>query len=603
MFYSKFKIEPRGPDIEGGLHWYNIIYDLIEVQGANIPDPKRPGQQCLWTGQDSPGPSEACGYPQFLSVDSAVNAFIDFGVPPEKLIMGAAHYGRVFRNVDQNSAPNAGDYNDAGFNKVFNQMCSWDYWDCNRDANGVPNPDITSGNAYCMTWSENERMTPIPCEVEGFMAKWNVTEEPRFVAYKDIVRILESNTGFEYHFDNSALAPFAWNEADKLFITYDDERSIRHKADYVNDRGMGGLMYWQMGQDTEDLKLTTTMDETLEADKVRLGYWLLEGDSQLGDGRNVDPELIPWTKLNRVHLSFFNIEGDDDNNGDGPYLVKVPRDTRNNPVQYADWADKVMRMFRLRASENPDCELAIAIGGWAFGNRNAPDAYAYSAAVATPQSRQDLIDSSIDIMSMEFLARDFPEYADEIRSNGYRFDVYDMDWEYPGQTTNDKIWDAFLGRPVDCFHTPQGMLGDMSGCRWDDEVNRADVQNLATFFREFKAATNGEYKRTIASAGAIYSMSFILQDLTELAAELENINVMTYDYSGPWLQRPPVNPEGGYGNIGCRFDTGNWNWWLCDGGFNAGPATAHHTNLYPSVMGLNALSCQDPSAPNTPGCW
>jgi hypothetical protein len=36
-------------------------------------------------------------------------------------------------------------------------------------------------------------------------------------------------------------------------------------------------------------------------------------------------------------------------------------------------------------------------------------------------------------MTMEFLARDFPQYVDEIRSMGYEFNVFDMDWEYPGQ--------------------------------------------------------------------------------------------------------------------------------------------------------------------------
>lgn len=611
-FYDHYGIKEEGPlqvssytsdYIEGGLHWYNIIYDLIEVQGANIMDPKRPGERCLWTGAASSGPSEACGYPQFLSVDSAVNAFIDFGVPSEKLIMGAAHYGRAFRNVEK-TTPNGGDYNNVGYNNVFGNMCSWDYYDCNRDANGVPmDPAPEEGMAYCMTWTDNEVMSPMACEVEGFMSRWNITEEPRFVAYKDVVRILQDYDDFEYHFDQSALAPFLWNEADAIFITYEDERSIRHKSEYVNQRNMGGLMYWQMGQDTDDLLLTRTMDDSLLDDKVRLGYWLVDPNDDVDDGRNVAPEDIPWTLLNRVHLSFFNIEGDDSNMGDAPYEVKVPRDIRNNEEKYSQWADYVMRMFRERDSQNPDCEIAIAIGGWALGNRNAPDAYAYSAGIATAASRQTLIDSSIDILTMEFLSRDFPQYAEEIAQNGYKFDVFDMDWEYPGQKVNGKIWDAALGRPVDCFHTPQGMLGDMSGCEWTDTVNRQDVQNLATFFREFKAATNGEYKRTIASAGAIYSMSFILQDLDLLAAELENINVMTYDYSGPWLQRPPTDRLNGYGNVGCRFDTGKWNWWLCDGGYPTGPTTAHHTNLYPSVKGLNALSCEDPSAPNTPGCW
>ena len=185
-------------------------------------------------------------------------------------------------------------------------------------------------------------------------------------------------------------------------------------------------MFWQMGQDTGDLKLTRTMDDTLLDDKVRLGYWLLDPNDDVDDGRNVPPEDIPWALLNRVHLSFFNIEGDDSNMGDAPYRVKVPRDIRNNPDKYEIWTENVIRMFRERQSQNPDCEIAIAIGGWALGNRNGPDAYAYSAGVATPAARAELIESAVDILTMEFVKRDFPEYAEEIDANNYRFEIFDM---------------------------------------------------------------------------------------------------------------------------------------------------------------------------------
>jgi hypothetical protein len=166
--------------IEGGVAWYNIIYDLIERQGASIEDPMRPGDPCLWgrpQARDTAGPSEACGYPQFLSVDGIMNTFIQFGVPPEKLVLGAAHYGRAFRNV-RNEHPNDGDYNHVGYNSVFSDMCAWDYYDCNRDSSGAPMvTPPTSGTAYCMAWTENEKMAPMECEVEGFMSKWNITEE------------------------------------------------------------------------------------------------------------------------------------------------------------------------------------------------------------------------------------------------------------------------------------------------------------------------------------------------------------------------------------------------------------------------------------------
>ncbi len=138
--------------------------------------------------------------------------------------------------------------------------------------------------------------------------------------------------------------------------------------------------------------------------------------------------------------------------------------------KYAQWADYAVRMFRERDLQNPTCDIAIAIGGWALGNRNAPDAYAYSAGIVTPQSRATLVESAVDIMTVEFLARDFTQYADEIGSKGWEFEIFDMDWKYPGQKVNGKIWDAAKQQPVDCFNTPQGMLGDVSGCEWTHRV-------------------------------------------------------------------------------------------------------------------------------------
>jgi len=618
-FYEKYAMaepgpasKPAPPAVSGSLGFYNILFDM---QGLSDPEQ---GKGCNWESGASPGPHSQCGYPQYLSVDAGINAMHKFGVPKEKIIMGAAHYGRAFNQVET-TTPDEGEYYDAGYNRVFGKMCSFDYWDCFRDETGARMNQTeldASEDAYCLTWSDNTSMEPLPCKQKGWMSDYGIDDEPRFVAYKDIVRIQnEFPNEWAYTFDKSALAPILWNEEKKIYITYDDPRSIEAKADYVNMEGLAGLMYWQMGQDTEDWAMTGTMDRVLEDGKVRLGYYLLEGEGGIqgpADGRGVDPEDIPWDKLTRVHLSFFNIEGNDDNQGDAPYECKVPRSIRNDAEVYENWVEKVMRMFRARdlAFDNGEgwTEIAIAIGGWAFGNRNAPDAYAYREGIK-PAHRQALVDSSIDIMELGWVIRDFPEYADEIRAKDWHFDVYDMDWEYPGQETNDKIWDAELGAPISCMETEAGFMGDLSGCKWGDNVVREDVTNLADFLQALRAQDNGRnYARTIASAGAIYSLSFIVQDLPYLAAQLENINAMTYDYSGPWLARPPTTPGSGYGNVECGFQLGGstWTWWLCStSGFAAGPTTAHHTNLYPSVLGLNVDDINEQIEDEVPlyGAW
>jgi chitinase len=34
-----------------------------------------------------------------------------------------------------------------------------------------------------------------------------------------------------------------------MFSTYEDERSVGLKAQYVNDRGLGGVMFWESSAD------------------------------------------------------------------------------------------------------------------------------------------------------------------------------------------------------------------------------------------------------------------------------------------------------------------------------------------------------------------
>ena len=52
------------------------------------------------------------------------------------------------------------------------------------------------------------------------------------------------------HWDARAQAPWLWNSARRSFITYDDAESIRAKARYA--RRLGGVMFWELSQDTPD---------------------------------------------------------------------------------------------------------------------------------------------------------------------------------------------------------------------------------------------------------------------------------------------------------------------------------------------------------------
>lgn len=63
--------------------------------------------------------------------------------------------------------------------------------------------------------------------------------------------------GFVRYWDEDAKAPYLWHPDSLIFITYDDEESMRHKAEYIKEKGLGGAMYWQHYSDSTQSLLST----------------------------------------------------------------------------------------------------------------------------------------------------------------------------------------------------------------------------------------------------------------------------------------------------------------------------------------------------------
>ena len=43
--------------------------------------------------------------------------------------------------------------------------------------------------------------------------------------------------------------PWLYNPATRVWISYDDPESVERKAEYVRRRGLGGVMFWELGGD------------------------------------------------------------------------------------------------------------------------------------------------------------------------------------------------------------------------------------------------------------------------------------------------------------------------------------------------------------------
>ncbi|PPK87870.1 chitinase [Neolewinella xylanilytica] len=71
-------------------------------------------------------------------------------------------------------------------------------------------------------------------------------------AYRDIRAQYEEKNGYERFWDSTAQAPFLYSRTDSIFFTYDDTTSVRLKAEYAMEKNLGGIMFWELGNDTKE---------------------------------------------------------------------------------------------------------------------------------------------------------------------------------------------------------------------------------------------------------------------------------------------------------------------------------------------------------------
>src|SRR5437762_9846720 len=126
-----------------------------------------------------------------LNVDASLRIFLEAGVAPRQLAVGVPFYGRGYGAV---AAPHDGllqkaDYSAAG---------EWG----------------TGGIDYRVLMSK---------------------QPERF--------------GFRRHWQAEAQVSWLYNPATRVWISYDDPESVERKAEYVRRRGLGGVMFWELGGD------------------------------------------------------------------------------------------------------------------------------------------------------------------------------------------------------------------------------------------------------------------------------------------------------------------------------------------------------------------
>ncbi|WP_439483322.1 glycoside hydrolase family 18 protein [Cyclobacterium plantarum] len=73
-----------------------------------------------------------------------------------------------------------------------------------------------------------------------------------WMAYQQIREKYEPDSSFQRYWDSLAKAPYMYNAADSLMVSYDDTVSVSAKTKYAREKGLGGIMFWELGNDTKE---------------------------------------------------------------------------------------------------------------------------------------------------------------------------------------------------------------------------------------------------------------------------------------------------------------------------------------------------------------
>ncbi|MFO7447157.1 MAG: glycoside hydrolase family 18 protein [Ignavibacteriaceae bacterium] len=121
---------------------------------------------------------------------------------------------------------------------------------------GVPANKIVLGVAfYGRAWEVTTT------ENNGLYQKAGAVKKPIHASFKNIKLNLENMNGYVRYWDSVSSAPFLLNEKEKIFITYDDEESLKAKCNYIKKHNLKGAMFWEYTSDHEATLLKTLYNE------------------------------------------------------------------------------------------------------------------------------------------------------------------------------------------------------------------------------------------------------------------------------------------------------------------------------------------------------
>ncbi|QCJ56978.1 glycosyl hydrolase family 18 protein [Enterococcus mundtii] len=202
-------------------------------------------------------------YDQGLSVDQTVQFLRDEGAPAEKIVIGAAFYTRGWHEVAEGNDPLL-----PGLFQTAEQS--------NRNA------DLTA------TYGAKNKSPLVVGDGGRAGGVW---------PYRNIPDLISATSGLTEYWDDVAKAPYMYSTETGEFFSFDNERSIGYKTQYVQEEELGGVISWMQSQDKETT--STKRDELTNAIKEGLfGNTPLPQHEIVSTLLDISVDITPYTENN-----------------------------------------------------------------------------------------------------------------------------------------------------------------------------------------------------------------------------------------------------------------------------------------------------------------
>lgn len=209
---EKFINDPSGSStwlaqLAASLDWINLMaYDY------HMPWDALNGHLAALNG-DPQDPAHASGYDDA----TAVRRYLAAGVAPDKLVLGVPFYGYGWKGCPPGAAGDG-----------LYQQCA-----------GAADGGIDASASYPFGWLVDA----------GLLARGGRGD------YDAGAR------GYRRYWSEVAQAPYLYNAATQVFISYEDQASLRAKSRYINAQGLRGAMFWELSGDSSHALGAVLADE------------------------------------------------------------------------------------------------------------------------------------------------------------------------------------------------------------------------------------------------------------------------------------------------------------------------------------------------------